>query len=168
MEGVDVHVDLTSIRNRAPQCCPLQHQSHLSRVPPHSPQMCWGMPKRKGKKPNLSSPHTALLNELGFLGQRTNLVSKAQPFQRIMPQKFNFKLIRKAEIKPRIIFVPQRVCKGGLKTDCRNPIEHPSIFYKSRGFQHSNKLNEQSSVNQVSPHTCSCVWGSTTSTNDTD
>lgn len=124
MEGVGTHADLTSPRKGKEESTPTlpQHQSHLPSVPQRSPQMGWEMPRRKENPSNLSTSHTVVLKEPGFLGQRTNLLSKAQPCQRIRQQNFHFKLIRKAEIRPRIIFVPQRVREGGLKADCTNPI----------------------------------------------
>lgn len=103
--------------------------------------------QKKGKS-LVHPPHTQkILKELGFLGRRTDLLSKAQPCQRIIRQVFNFKLLRKAEIKPGIIFVSQRVCQGGLKADQKSYLNILSPLTKSEatGFQQMGKLNEEQS-----------------------
>lgn len=129
--------------------------------------------KKKGKKVKfILFAHSG--SEITWFSWRKNYVlSKVQPFQRIIQQNCNCELIRKAKIKPRIILIPQRVCKKRLKAHGRIPIGTSFHLLQNRRLLASNspthnELNEQSRVNQVSPSTSSCGRGSTTYTNNRD
>lgn len=139
MEGADVHAHLRAEGEvRREHLNPAICRVFLSA--PHGNAEEWQ--KRKRKNIKFIPFHRVVVKELGLSGQRADLPSKAQHFQRIIQPNYNCELIRKAEITPRIIFVPQRVCKGGLKADSKNP-----IGTSFRLLQHRRPLTSNITIN---------------------